>query len=83
VTGPSARCAAANDPGGSARRIQEAGLLVSFRLDGNCAPVTAAHAAFRTALMSGAGQAEAAAALQQALGEHTAELKAYAGYEAQ
>jgi hypothetical protein len=70
----------ANDPGGSARRIQEAGLLVSFLLDGDCAPVKAAHAAFREALIAGKGQAEAATALQQALVEHTAELKAYAGY---
>lgn len=71
----------ANDPGGSARRIQEAGLLVSFMLEGGCAPVTAAHAAFRDALMKGAGQAESAQALQTALSEHTAEIKKYAGYE--
>lgn len=71
----------ANDPGGSQRRIQEAGLLVSFMLDGECAPVKAAHADFRTALLEGKGQAEAATALQQALVDHAAELKAYAGYE--
>lgn len=71
----------ANDAAGSARRIQEAGLLVSFMLDGNCAPVSEAHAAFRKALMAGTGQAEAAQALQVKLAEHTAELKKYAGYE--
>jgi hypothetical protein len=70
----------ANDPAGSARRIQEAGLLVSFMIDGNCAPVTAAHQAFRAALMAGKEQAETAQALQKALAEHTAELKKYAGY---
>lgn len=71
----------ANDPEGSQRRIHEAGLLVSFMLDGGCASVADAHAAFRAALLAGQGQPEAALALQTALAEHTTELKAYAGYE--
>jgi hypothetical protein len=49
-------------------------------IDGNCPPVAAAHADFRTALMAGKEQAETAQALQTALAEHMPELKKYAGY---
>lgn len=69
-----------NDTDGSTKRMQEAGLLVSFMLDGGCAPVSQAHQAFRAALIAGEGHAEALQALQQAIVDHEAELKAYAGY---
>ncbi len=70
----------ANDPAGSVRRIHEAGLLVSFILDGECQPVKQAHEAFKAALSEGKGTTEAAQALQKALEANLAELKAFAKY---
>ena len=40
------------DPGGSVRRMHEAGLIVSFILDGGCAPVKSAHNAFTQAMLA-------------------------------
>jgi hypothetical protein len=59
-----------NDQAGSSKLISEAGMLVSFVLDGESKPVRDAHAAFKAALRSGEGVAEAMAALQQAILEH-------------
>jgi predicted secreted protein len=69
-----------NDPAGSVRRIHEAGLLVSFVLDGGCEPVSAAHEALKQALAAGEDTAEQVQALQQALADHLDELKAYAKF---
>jgi hypothetical protein len=62
------------------RRIHEAGLLVSFLLDGDCEPVSAAHEALKQAFAAGEDTAEQVQALQQALVDHLDELKAYAKY---
>jgi hypothetical protein len=69
-----------NDPAGSVRRIHEAGLLVSFVLDGGCEPVSAAHEALKQALAAGEDTAEQVQTLQQALADHLDELKAYAKF---
>lgn len=70
-----------NDIDGSRRRIHEGGVLTSFLLDGGCKPVTAAHAAFRQAMLDGADTDEANAALQQAILDNTDALVAFAGVE--
>jgi hypothetical protein len=70
----------ANDPAGSGQRIQQAGLLVSFMLDGGCQPVAEAHAAFRAALaQKGADTAPAARSLEAALVAHREQLVAWLG----
>jgi len=53
------------NPGGSRKLIAEAGLIMSFILDGGCTPVSAAHHAFKTALEAGEGVSEAAQRLQE------------------
>jgi hypothetical protein len=68
-----------NNIEGSTKLINEAGLLVSFVLDGQCAPVQQAHAAFKTALQEGQPTAESVQALQQAIVDNEAELRKYAG----
>jgi hypothetical protein len=57
----------------------EAGLLVAFLVDGDCAPVSAAHAALKKALASGRVDAPTLTALTEALRAHGAELRAFAG----
>jgi len=69
-----------NDAETSQRHIHEAGLLVSFILDGNCAPVSAAHEALKKAFASGGSTAETVQGLQKALADNTAALNKYAGY---
>jgi hypothetical protein len=69
-----------NDPAASVRRIHEAGLLVSFVLDGDCAPVKAAHEALVAAFAGGEDTAEQVQALQQALVDNLDQLKAYAKF---
>ena len=61
----------------SARLINEAGLVVSYILDGNCGPVVEAHRAYKAALKSGAGALEAAQALQKAVIDNKAEFAKY------
>lgn len=51
----------------STRLINEAGLVVSFMIDGGCGPVIEAHRAYKSALKSGKGAKEAAEALQAAV----------------
>jgi hypothetical protein len=70
----------ANDASGSERRIHEAGLLVSFILDGNCAPVSAAHQELKTAFASGGSTAEAVDKLQKAIVDNAEALNKHAGY---
>jgi hypothetical protein len=67
-----------NDPEGSAKLISEAGLLVSFIMDGDCAPVKQAHQAFKAAFKAGEDTQPAAEALQQALVDNHKELMKYA-----
>ena len=64
---------------GSSRLIHEAGLVVSFLLDGGCVPVSEAHQAFRATLKKGEDTAETLEALQQAIRDNEAALKKYAG----
>ncbi len=63
------------------KMMMEAGAVVSFMMDGDCAPVRQAHAAFKAALRSGdsAKAKEAGAALTQALIDNEAQLKTYLG----
>ena len=68
-----------NDAATSGQRIQEAGLLVSFVLDGGCAPVEEAHAAFQEAVRSGEGLDDAVADLETALRRNEKKLRLYAG----
>lgn len=57
----------------------EAGLVVAFMLDGGCAPVEAAHAELKRALVSGRLHPNDVKALSEALLAHEAELRAFAG----
>lgn len=69
-----------NDSTGSERHIHEAGLLVSFMLDGNCEPVAKAHAELKKVFAAGGSTAEAVQALQKAIIDNEAALKTFAGY---
>jgi hypothetical protein len=60
--------------------LLEAGAVVAFVVDGGCAPVTAAHAAFQKSLASGKIEAKVVAALTAAVRAHQAELKVFAGF---
>jgi len=64
------------DPSG--KLIAEAGLLVSFMLDGDCTPVEGAHRRFKSCLRSGEGLDLAIEALQKTLKEHEDDLLAFA-----
>jgi hypothetical protein len=72
-----------NDADNSGRLYDEAGLLVSYLLDGATGnqELQAKHAAFKTALKSGAKAdvAQAAAALQTELAKNEDAIKKYAG----
>lgn len=57
----------------------EAGLVVAFTVDGECAPVTTAHAEMKKALVERRPVAKAVEALTEALFAHEAELRAFAG----
>ncbi|MFT7669475.1 MAG: hypothetical protein ACI8X5_002178 [Planctomycetota bacterium] len=61
----------------SGRLINEAGLVVSFILDGNCGPVIEAHRAYKSALEKGEGAPEAMAALQAAVIANKADFTKY------
>ncbi len=61
----------------SLRLLIEAGLVVSFIVDGDCAPVRAAHAEFKAALVSGSLHVKYVKALTDALIAHEQELRAY------
>lgn len=61
-------------------KIAETGLVVAFILDGGCAPVRNAHAAFKAALKSGEGVAEAIEGLEAAIVENEEKLRAFAGF---
>lgn len=65
------------DPAGGGKLISEAGLVVSFVLDGNCQPVVDAHQAFKAALKTGEGVAEAVTALQGAIVANERAFKMY------
>jgi len=63
---------------GSTRMIHEAGLLVSFMLDGECQPVIEAHEEFKAALKSGEDVDKAVDKLQKALKKNEKKLKKFA-----
>ncbi len=63
----------------SRKLLNEAGLLVAFLVDGECAPVRAAHEDFKRALVANRLTPKVIAALQDALIAHEAELRAFAG----
>ena len=67
-----------DDIPGSTKMIHEAGLLVSFMLDGECQPVIDAHAAFKATLKGGEDVDEAIENLQKALKKNEKKLKKYA-----
>lgn len=64
---------------GSQKLLIEAGLVVAFIVDGNCAPVNAAHAEFKTALAAGKLHPNDVKALTEAVLAHEAEMHAFAG----
>jgi len=68
-----------DDRDGGLKLLLEAGLLVAFVLDGDCAPVTTAHAKLKKGLVAGRVKAAQVKALQAALLAHEAELRAFAG----
>ena len=58
--------------------LLEAGLVVAFVVDGECAPVTEVHAAFKKSLASGQVGARHVTALTEAVVAHEQELRAFA-----
>lgn len=70
-----------NDIPGSGSMIQEAGLLVSFMLDGDSTEVRNAHQAFKAALRKGEGVDEAVHALERTLVENRNSLLEYASLQ--
>lgn len=67
-----------NDPVNSSKLISEAGLLVSFIVDGKCGPVIEAHQAFKSALKSGENLDEAIENLQKSIVRNERTFKMYA-----
>jgi hypothetical protein len=67
----------ANPEGGGAL-INQAGLLVSFMLDGGCKPVTDAHQAFKYALTTGGDTEAAATKLQETIAGNEKSLRRFA-----
>ena len=59
--------------------LLEAGLCVAFIVDGECAPLAEAHAAFKESLASGQVNPKFVTALTEALVAHERELRAFAG----
>lgn len=68
-----------DDIGMSEKLMWEAGLLVSFTIDGDCQPVQAKHLAFKDALKKGKNVEKAGRALAKALQENESQLRKYAG----
>lgn len=68
-----------DDVTGSAKLINQAGLLVAFILDGECKPVQAKHLALKDAFAKGEGVEQAGEALEKALVENEAQLRTFAG----
>ncbi len=62
----------------SDKLISEAGLLLAFILDGDCAPVKEKHGALKAALKSGKGTDKAFAELEKALEKHSDDLRMFA-----
>lgn len=60
------------------RLLLEAGLLVSFVVDGGCAPVVAAHAELKRALAAGSLRRPHVEALTATIAANEAALRAYA-----
>jgi hypothetical protein len=65
----------------SLKLLIESGLLVSFAVDGGCAPVTQAHAALRAVLAEGGSPTKALAALEDALRANQDALRTFAAAE--
>jgi hypothetical protein len=63
----------------SQKWINQTGLLMSFVLDGKCAPVTQAHQALKDAFKTGKDLKPALKALEEALRKNETELRKYAG----
>ncbi len=61
------------------RLLLEAGLLVSFVVDGECAPVAAAHAELKRSLASGSARKAQVETLTAALVANESALRAYCG----
>jgi len=68
-----------DDREASLKLMIEAGLLIAFVVDGECAPVAAAHIALKEALSSNRSPKKASAALAKALLAHENELRVFAG----
>lgn len=68
-----------DDRDGGQKLLIEAGLVVSFILDGGCEPVEATHAEFKRALASGRLRPSHVQALVGALLNHEAKFLVYAG----
>lgn len=68
-----------NDREGSEKLLNERGLIMAFMLDGNCAPVTAAHADLKEALRTGKDLPKAVEKLEKAIEKHETELRQFAG----
>ncbi len=63
----------------SRKLLNEAGLIVAFLVDSECAPVRAAHDDFKRALLAGRLTPKVISAMVDAVTAHQAELKAFAG----
>ncbi|HUR28417.1 MAG TPA: hypothetical protein VM509_09535, partial [Planctomycetota bacterium] len=68
-----------DDRDGARKLLIEAGLVVAFIVDGQCAPVSAAHAEFKTGMALGKARPSDLKALTEALVAHEKELRAFAG----
>lgn len=67
------------DTSKSGKLINQAGLIVSFMLDGKCTPVVQAHQAFKDAFKNGKDLKPSLKALEDALRKNEAELRKFAG----
>ena len=67
-----------NEPERSSRLVSEAGLVLSFILDGDCRPVQEQHAAVKLALREDGDVAAAFEALEKALLKNEKKLRRYA-----
>lgn len=67
------------DTSKSGKLINQAGLIVSFILDGKCTPVVQAHQAFKDAFKNGKDLKPSVKALEDALRKNEAELRKFAG----
>jgi poly(3-hydroxybutyrate) depolymerase len=63
----------------SRKLLNEAGLIVAFLVDGECAPVRAAHEDFKRALVANRLTPKVLAALTDAIVANEAQLRAFAG----